>query len=174
MSPPPLPASFRLFIALWPDDAVRASLAEYQARWEWPRGAARVPADRLHVTLHFLGQVEAAGVVALADGLDHADPGPSFSLRFTAPAVWQGGIAVLGTSQPPALVALHARVAALLGLLSLRTERRPYRPHVTLARKAAGATPAGDVPSIDWRVRDLALVASQPGRGYVVLSRHPA
>jgi 2'-5' RNA ligase len=88
--------------------------------------------------------------------------------------VWHGGIAVLGTSLPPALTALHARVTAVLNLLSLRTERRPFRPHVTLARKAGGATPAATVPAIDWPVNDLALVASRPGSGYVVLSRHPA
>ena len=50
-------ATLRLFIALWPDTRVRAALVESAGQWSWNAGAARERPERLHLTLHFLGDV---------------------------------------------------------------------------------------------------------------------
>ena len=49
------PATTRLFLALWPDPAVRDALRTWRDLWSWPRGASPVATDKLHLTLHFLG-----------------------------------------------------------------------------------------------------------------------
>ncbi|MES2153412.1 MAG: 2'-5' RNA ligase family protein [Pseudomonadota bacterium] len=56
----------RLFLALWPGAAVRAQLGERRDDWRWPRAASPVADGRLHLTLHFLGEVERARVAPLA------------------------------------------------------------------------------------------------------------
>jgi len=163
----------RLFTALWPDPDTRRALATWQARWRWPPGARPTPPDQLHVTLHFLGAVPVERIADLGHALAarHAHPIAPFDLLLDQPALWAHGLAVLCPASPqPALADLHAAQGALLHRLGLPVDRRPYRPHVTLARKAAGAAPPDDTPALCWQVRGVALVAS--ASGYHVLGRY--
>jgi 2'-5' RNA ligase len=173
---PTLPANARLFLALWPSPAVRAELAMWRDAWRFAQDAAPTPEDRLHLTLHFIGAVPRARLPDVADALDvHA---PSFALSFGRGEVWPGGIAVLRPDGVPAsLRALHADLRARLLWLGLPVEDRPFKAHVTCARKAAGAIPPPIGPgALRWPVRGHALVESRMGRagGYVVLRRYPA
>ena len=75
---------------------------------------------------------------------------------------------------PDGLLALQRRLGEALRALGLPTETRPFRPHVTFARKAAGAALRFEPEPLRWRVRSHVLVESRPGRagGYVVLRRY--
>jgi 2'-5' RNA ligase len=55
----------------------------------------------------------------------------------------------------------------------MKSEDRAYRPHVTLARRATGASPPARPPDIMWQARDgFALVQTlSGGRGYETLER---
>ncbi len=151
----------RLFLALWPDDMLRARLTEAQRAWHWPPRAALVPPQRLHLTLHFLGEVGEPEARALIDRLP---PAESFALRIQSAACWPQGLAVLEVVEPPpALVRLHAALADTLHGLGLRAEARRFRPHVTLARHAQGALAPEPPEAIEWPVRDYALVRSYAG-----------
>ena len=159
-------ASWRLFLGLWPPPQVREALAAHGDRWSWPAAARRTGAERLHITLHFLGNVPASRVPALRPALDL--PWEGCTLHLDRAAVWPGGIAVLEASQvPPPLAALQARLGAALEQLGFEVETRRYRPHVTLARKAQGAQPAAG-GAIAWQVgKPYLLLRSLPGgRGY--------
>jgi RNA 2',3'-cyclic 3'-phosphodiesterase len=174
-SPPdtPGPATARLFVALWPTAAVRRSLLGQQRAWQWPRGAALVKPERLHVTLHFLGEVPAARIVPLTQAL--AVPTERFSLSLASPELWPHGIAVLRPHQTPdALLRLHARLRDALQAFGWPTEARAFRPHVTFARRAAGAVPPPDVAPSIWRVSGHVLVHSMPGPagGYRVIAHY--
>jgi 2'-5' RNA ligase len=164
----------RLFTALWPDDAVRHALAQAQACWSWPSGAARVKPERLHATLHFLGNVPAARIPLLDEAIARVGFEP-FSLEFGLPDIWAGGIAVLQPrAMPPQLLALHAKLGEAIGGLGLPVESRAYRAHVTLARRASGAKPPAEAPALPWEVnKGFVLVRSLPGgRGYEVIGRY--
>jgi 2'-5' RNA ligase len=160
--------ALRLFIALWPDPRMRAALAAQRDAWAWPPGAAPVRDDNLHATLHFLGAVAAGRVAALRTAL--ALPFERFVLERFEPKLWPGGLAVLEGETPPALAALHARLADALRALDLAVETRPYRPHVTLARRAQRAR-VPTTRAMAWPVDGYALVASAGGR-YTVLERY--
>ena len=163
-------ASCRLFLALWPTPAVRRALVDAQRCWHWPHGVALTPADKLHLTLHFIGAVPADRVPGVIDGL--ALPGRRFTLVLDTAELWPNRCAVLGASRtPPALVALHAALAERLRQLHLPVEERAFRPHVTLARKAAGARPSEDTPKMRWVVRGHVLVQSAAGR-YTPIARY--
>lgn len=166
------PATTRLFLALWPDPAIRAALRTWRDAWTWPRGAAPVHADKLHMTLHFLGNQPRERLPALLDGF--ALPFSPFDLQLGRAALWHNGIAVLEPhSEPPALPDLHARLGDALVSLGLTPEARTYRPHVTMARRAKGADVPQSGPAIDWHVGGYALVESRPGDGsYTVLREY--
>jgi 2'-5' RNA ligase len=90
--------------------------------------------------------------------------------------VWRNGVALLGSRETPAaLQRLHAAIGAALVECELTPERRPYRPHLTLARRAYGATPAPPLQPLEWHVGSFALVDSErsPAR-YLVLERYRA
>lgn len=163
-------ASARLFIALWPTPAVRRALAAEQRLWQWPAGAALTAADKLHLTLHFIGTVPAAHVAAVAERLRL--PCPRFTLVLDHAQVWPNRCAVLGASQVPAsLAALHASLADALRALQLPVEARALCPHVTLARRAQGAVPPAEPSALRWPVRGYALMQSAAGR-YTPVARY--
>lgn len=152
----------RLFLALWPDPAMRHLLKEWRDAWGWPKGATAVAADKLHVTLHFLGSQPSERLPAFLDGFDV--PFEPFSLELDTAALWHSGIAVLEPdTTPPQLQALHARLSNALVALGLCPEARPYRPHVTMARRAAGAALPAGLPPVCWDARGYALVESKNG-----------
>jgi 2'-5' RNA ligase len=164
------PQTSRLFLALWPDPAVRAALAEWRQLWTWPPGAGRVRDDKLHITLHFLGSQPTERVPELAQGL--AVPFSPFQLVLGQPKLWPHGIAVLEPHmEPDELLELHARQAEALAGLGLPPEQRKFRPHVTLSRRAVNAIPPAEGPPINWDVRGYALMESRGG-GYTVLKQY--
>ena len=164
----------RLFVALWPDPATRAAIAKWQRGWDWPPRAAPVRAERLHITLHFLGDVPTERLGEIAEGLQ--GPFEPFELEFGHGGVWPNGIAVLEPADtPPQLERLHATLSDAVVALGLAVDARPFRPHVTLARKARGARLPAQQPRLRWRVDQGYVLARSPGGGadYEIVRRFP-
>lgn len=135
--------------------------------------AQPVPVERLHLTLHFLGEVPLHRLLELKPALRVA--WRSFDLLLGRAELWPHGVAVLRPVAPPApLLQLHASIGEALQGLALPFEARAFRPHVTLARHAHGATPPAQDHALRWRVRSYALVESlpQPAASYRVLQRY--
>jgi RNA 2',3'-cyclic 3'-phosphodiesterase len=165
-----LPMNLRLFLGLWPSPAVHAALLAHADAWSWPASARRTPPERMHITLHFLGDVDAALLPRLRREL--AVQWEGCELVLDRAEVWPGGIAVLEAGEvPPALQRLHAQLAHRVVALDLPVEARRYRPHATLARKATGARPPTLFTSLRWPAGTAyALVQSLPGgAGYETL-----
>jgi 2'-5' RNA ligase len=165
------PSPLRLFLALWPDEPARERIRSWQQAWQWPPGASVVARERLHLTVHFIGDVPAARLPELMHGLRvEAEP---IEMVLCEGELWPGGIAVLRPqATPAALVRLHARLAEALAALELPVETRAFRAHVTLARRARGAVaPPG--AGIAWRADSgYVLVRSLPGgAGYQIVER---
>jgi RNA 2',3'-cyclic 3'-phosphodiesterase len=158
------PASVRLFLALWPTTALRDDLLAHAAAWTWPARARRTRPERLHLTLHFLGNVPTERLPQLRSGVAVKWTGCEFALDRAS--VWPGGIAVLEATQlPTELARLHAALADRLRAMEIPVEERPYRPHVTLARKAHGAKAPAFAP-LHWTAGpQYALVRSVGGGG---------
>lgn len=157
----------RIFLALWPDDAVRRDLAAWRDGWRWPRSATPVRSERLHMTLHFIGDVPAERIDDIAAGL--AAPCQSFELTFGRNVLWPHGIAVLEPDSTPApLIELQTTLAESLRVLALPIDQRIFKPHVTLARRAASASQACDGPKVRWTVDRYVLMRSHPDRYEVV------
>lgn len=165
------PRALRLFIALWPTPTVRAGLCERRDAIGWPPPARVVSDQRLHVTLHFIGQVPSALWSHLLPALQV--PCGGVELQLGAAQLWPHGLVVLPASSVSApLGALHAALADALVSLGLPVERRPFRPHVTLARRADGALLQARAAPLRWRPTGYVLVNSDPVDGYRVLARY--
>ncbi len=151
----------RLFFAAWPDRAVREALQGIQARF--PGGRPTHP-DDLHVTLVFLGSVKTeyrACVTRVADGIR----GTPFAMQIDRVSYWRRPrILWCGpTVTPVPMERLVEELQAGLKGCGFHPEKRPYAPHVTLARKARPAETQALPEPIAWQVSDYALVASHGG-----------
>lgn len=152
-----------------------ATLLAERRRWPGPEGRATHPQD-LHATLVFLGAVDAAQRACVEDAAGRVSAVP-FALRLDRRGAWPGPrIRWCGQEPTPvALLDLVDQLTSHLAACGHEPERRPYRLHVTLERKAA-PLPAAALPTpIHWPVDELVLAASQSRRrpAYRVLRRWP-
>ncbi len=156
----------RVFFALWPDEETRRALLRATRSAVRRCGGRATPSDNLHVTLAFLGPVTAT----LLERVRQVPPlpAPAFELVFDRLGFWRGSRAVWVSPSrvPPALIKLEAALWDRLAGVGFQRERRPYRPHVTLARKAKGVEES--ISAVAWLVSELALVESKPGARYPV------
>ena len=67
----------RLFVAAWPPDEMRDEIVEWAGDQLSPEGVRWLPADRLHVTLAFAGEVDEPAEVEGAVRLSRPVPHPS-------------------------------------------------------------------------------------------------
>jgi 2'-5' RNA ligase len=158
------PARLRVFFALWPDPATRelvVALAREAAKRA--RGSAPRP-ENIHLTLAFVGEVAPERV----DALERiGDAAARAAAPFTLMLDRRGGfrdsrIAWLGTGvMPPELDRLVRDVNEGLVAGGFRVERRPFRAHVTLARRCRTPPGPDTVAPIAWRVPRLMLTASE-------------
>ena len=155
----------RLFFALLPDEAVRKQLRQLRKNLD-QAGGRPVPAENLHLTLLFLGNVEADKVNAVR-GIAAGIEGGSFDLTLdTLGGFRQNNTRVLwlGPSEPPPeLGLLHQSLRRQVRKIGLRVGKGAYRPHITLVRKAdpRGKLPGDPAPGIRWTACRCALIASE-------------
>jgi 2'-5' RNA ligase len=168
----------RLFFALWPDATTRQTLLATMEPLRPPLKAQWIRAANLHITLAFLGEVgaERVGLVhAAADAVQL----PPVALQLDTLTHWRKPqILCLCPSTPaPSVEQLARHLAESLQAAGFALEKRPYRPHLTLARKVT--TWPADVSlaqPINWQAQEFVLVEStQDNRGtvYTVLRRWP-
>jgi RNA 2',3'-cyclic 3'-phosphodiesterase len=138
----------RLFIAADLDTRARAEVVAAVRRLRdqserdrsgSTRGASWVGAQNLHLTLHFLGEVEEARLAslqgALAPALDIAPPriglGPwgVFPPAGSPRVIWAA--ITSGTAE---LAHAHEVIGSRLRAAGIATEARPFSPHLTIAR----------------------------------------
>jgi len=172
MTSAPAPTG-RLFIGLFPDPGVQAAIDTYRRNWRWPRGARMVPPARIHMTLHFLGEVATTQQAALQDGLAEV-PMQALTLVLRTPEVWRNPVAVLLPDVHEGLRALHERLKQPLLDAGLSPETARWTPHLTIARQCLGAMPPDEPPQIPWQVSEFVLACSHltPPVHYEILARH--
>ena len=128
----------RLFFALcFAPEACRA-IREVQRRLRALAGPGNYTRpENLHLTLAFLGEQPPEGLSAARRALAKA-AAPPLSLTFDRLGRFrQEGEALwwIGLSETPALTALYTSLWDALEREGFPRERRPFRPHLTLARR---------------------------------------
>lgn len=181
------PSSRRLFVAIdLPDFVVEAIQREIQIEEGHLKGVHWMEPRKLHLTLAFLGDVDAGRQTELGTRLSAATVKPFFlSLEGVGVFPGKGEPKVLWAGMAPVdpcLFQLHGKIGQILLDLGFEPERRRFHPHVTIARCGAGSGPAirqivkkhsgfGTAP---FRVNGFSLYASQltpRGASYTSLSQ---
>jgi 2'-5' RNA ligase len=168
----------RLFFALWPDAPVRAKLAAFARAAHECIGGRIMQAEGLHITLAFLGDVDAARLDALRRVAASVSVEP-FDWPLDEAGFWKHNrIGWVGaTSVPTALAALVADLRAALTAGGFAFDGKPFVPHVTLIRNGAPAAHLPTLAPIEWRVSRFVLVKSargQEGSRYEIAGSWPA
>jgi RNA 2',3'-cyclic 3'-phosphodiesterase len=164
----------RLFFALWPDDAVRAQLANWSRELHALCGGRATRPEKLHVTLAFLGGVGEVQVAEVERAAGDVAP-RAVSLVLDRPGYWkQNRIAWAGASVVPReLETFVAELRSALTRSHIGFDAKAFVSHVTLLRDAREPRELPVLAPIEWRLAGFALVQSvtQPrGSTYEVLN----
>ncbi len=133
----------RLFIGTDLDDAAREAIAALQWRlgrrigdrsslkWTKP--------EQMHLTLAFIGEVDEMASAKLIVALQRRAEQPAFDVEFAGlgmfPPRGAPNVLWLGVAEgADALAVLHHDVARRVTQAGIALERRPFHPHLTLAR----------------------------------------
>lgn len=168
-------ATARLFFALWPDEALREALIQFAWPWRKSVKAHWVPPELYHITLAFLGEVPVAQTGRLME-LAAPLPLPPCELVLQSIEYWPNPrvLCLAAAETPEPLERLVEAINGVAAQLGLPAERRPYRPHLTVARHARNGPTAETLAPLTWPVRDYCLVESRltpTGPVYTVLRR---
>lgn len=167
----------RLFLALWPDEEVRAALDHAADGVEAFRGQGRrVAATKLHITLHFFGG-SSDGPAVVIDRVRAAVSGVharGFHLVIDHAGSFDGArVGWLAPGGNSGLDALWSDLGHALDAAGLETRRYArFSPHVTVVRAFRGQVADVPVAPVSWPVQDFVLVHSHGGR-YEVVERWP-
>jgi tRNA nucleotidyltransferase (CCA-adding enzyme) len=169
----------RLFVALHPDAGTRAWLADAQKRLRkelrrWGRELRWTDPEKIHLTLVFLGEIpEAAPIVTALEGCRCEPMNLTVAGLGVFPNPHRPAVLWAGLSEPTgALAALQAEIAGVLTPF-VQPERRPFAPHLTLARIQRGGFRLGDAVTTlaegwgdapqPWHVERFSLMQSEIG-----------
>ncbi|HEY6917045.1 MAG TPA: RNA 2',3'-cyclic phosphodiesterase [Allosphingosinicella sp.] len=172
----------RLFVAIRPPGPIRAFLLSIMggiagARWQ--------DEDQLHLTLRFIGDIDARAAEDVHMALSGVRQAPfeiavsglgTFERRGEPSAFWAG------VTPQDMLKALHKKVDQACQRAGLEPERRAYHPHITLARLNRSSGPvagaieaAGGIRTAPFTVDGFNLYESTlapDGAHYSILERY--
>ena len=167
----------RLFFALWPGDEFRVALGP-GIRALQPDGVGRPQRpDQWHVTLEFLGPVPESKVALARDAAAGVRASPC-EVVFDAVEYWRRPevLCLVAKAVPGPLCSLVAQLRDGLAARGFEPESRPFRAHLTLARKVVHPVSPVTFEPLRWPVGDFALVESvtdRTGSVYTPLARWP-
>jgi 2'-5' RNA ligase len=108
-----------------------------QLRWSTP--------ESWHITLQFLGSTTEAQYACVLDHLSEVRHAP-VALKLSGVGTFERtGVFFLGVQLSPELVTLQQAIIVATQSCGFQAEDRPYRPHITLARRRRNAS------SHEWR-----------------------
>lgn len=163
----------RVFFAVSPTQSVQKQLAHQAKLLEPLCGGRKIKMPHLHLTLVFLGDVCVQRIETLRQIMKKISV-KKFTLVLDQISYWKHNqIVYLHAKQFPAeLFALVDAIQATLLEAGFRFDRRQYKPHITLFRKAIHSVNTDLINPIHWPVNQWHLLQSKPvpaGVDYVPL-----
>jgi 2'-5' RNA ligase len=164
----------RIFFAVWPPAETARALAQWAREAQRQTGGKTTDEAKIHLTLAFLGDVDAQKAIAAARRVTakaHALPIEQARYWRENHIVWAGP-----RETPPPLLDLFKRLEFELYKEDFILERRPFAAHITLIRKARGGKFLPPLRALDWPINEFVLMRSSlssAGSTYEPLGRFP-
>lgn len=159
-----------LFIALLLPENCRRDLTGQEEKWSALDPDARMtPDEKLHITLAFLGRPQADSAEKIRSVFARL---PFSPLHLQAEKTgWFGSLLYASIGSSGALCALAECLRSHLKEEGIGFDAKPFVPHITLARKAAGlkGKELGFRP-LDFQADTIALMESRDGK-YTILEQ---
>jgi 2'-5' RNA ligase len=163
----------RLFFALWPNREERAALVHTAASIVRHCGGRPVPEENLHVTLAFLGSVPGPrlpdlSAIARRAAASFPQEAVPISVSLETLEHWARAqvLAVLGRDDDaqaaaPGAAALAQVLCAETAAAGFAPDLKPFRVHVTVARKVVHPPPSGAMRKVQWSFDEFVLMESR-------------
>jgi 2'-5' RNA ligase len=175
-----MPETSSLFLGVFPPSGTCEAIAmETDAlRVEHSLTGAPIKPNRLHATLHYLGEhaMERSDIVDMALGAGTRASHAVFDMVLASASSFstrndRHPCVLLCPEERPPIHGLWRELGKQLMAAGLgRYLRRDFVPHVTVLYDSRVLTPQAIEP-VRWQVRDFSLVRSQPGRNdYEILA----
>jgi len=159
----------RLFFAIWPDMETRMQLGRLTGRLASVCEGRKTKTENIHLTLVFVGEVNASQMAALYRTADEIkDSGMrAFHLPIERIRMWKRKNIVYAeiSEIPQPLIDLVEALQSRLSSAGFSLEERSYKPHITLMRNASCKTLPELAEPMVWRVREWVLVKSDRTSG---------
>jgi 2'-5' RNA ligase len=164
----------RLFFALWPDQTIRQRCFDISKQLHGA-GLRPINPNNFHITLVFLGNVDNRTEAILAEAATSITV-PRLSITIDCLEFWRKPQVLCLTGQSnPKLLTLVSFLSEISEAQSIVIDRRPYIPHITIARKAR-AKPNVEFEPILWHSDSFCLVqssSSRQGSAYHIVREWP-
>ncbi len=132
----------RIFFALWPSNQQRQEIETAIQAFRSKLTGSWADDDNLHVTLFFVGGFPENDIPSLLTAA-HKIECPSIHLKFERIHFWKRPkiICLFARSVPSELLGLVRSVESTAQMFGVEPEDRPYRAHMTIARRAKSFEP---------------------------------
>lgn len=159
----------RLFVAIRLSDEMCRAVRGVQA--EFVRRGVKgnyTPAENLHLTLAFIGEYpDPEDVLRAMDGV----PATPFELKLDGVGAF-GDLWWLGLERSEALEGYVRRLRRALAEAGIPFDKKRFRPHITLVRRATGPSlPGVAVPEASMRAEGAVLMRSDRGRNGMIYTQ---
>ena len=156
----------RLFFALWPGESARAALAAWSRELRALCGGRAPHPQDLHLTLAFLGSLDADRIAAIERAAGEVAPRAA-TLVLDRPGFWKHNRIVWAgaSSPPPELETLVADLRGALARSGAAFDAKRFVSHVTLLRDAREPPSLPALEPIRWEFEGFALAGSSQRSG---------
>ncbi len=169
---------YRLFFALWPEVGLRTRIQQAVDKPLQIYCGYPISLHNWHTTLAFIGSVDADTMHCMQEAASQLRAEP-FTLSLDYLAYWPRPkvIYLAPRAIPVPLIDLQTSLNQVLATnCGYQAEIRPYRPHLSLIRKAKDGPDDVDISPLGWQVRSFCLIQSKThaeGVEYEVLNSWP-
>ncbi len=133
----------RIFIAIKPTDSNLSQLLSIQQLLQNLIPKCRpLSSQNIHMTTHFIGEIDVLKVNVLIELLKNETLGKKHFQYLNEPAIFPNykNARVIGVGSSVTsyeLEELYTKVTKIINSIGLKTERRPFYPHITLFRMSS-------------------------------------
>ena len=166
----------RVFFAIVPDENSLNEIIALQSEQQADKARFLTP-EKIHLTLLFIGSVDAERLACIIEKAAKASQ-RSFDISFDVTGSFKRSkILWLGSSKDnPNVNGLFKNLKHQIEQCGIKTEKRPFKPHITLARKFCGRQLIDPQHAIEFNVSHFYLMETIPNGNsvrYEILETYP-